>query len=545
MTEQNKRLIELMKQTGVVDEKTLQEKLKQLYYAEGKSPISDEEYDELFGDKDYVGYTLEQSGHWEILEHKIAMGSLSKVKTWGQAQNWLKDKKDVFWQPKLDGLSIELVYEFGCLEHAILRGGGDKGEDILKNAEKFIGVLPTINTNNSYVSIRGEVVISQSKFEELCKLSNEAYKNRRNCIPGICRRYDGQYSEFLSFYAYDIIQQYNEVEAKDYTTYGQKIIDIYNYGFKLPFSNTQMTEKEYMQYGDIRDTAENFQMDGLVIKTNDLKHQIALKFEPKGEKTKVTHYTWDVGSTGKLVPIIWFEPVTVGGTRLTKAAIGSYKGMLDLNATIGSTVEVNKMNDVIPKVTRVIEKSDNQFEIPKVCPICGHELTEQGADLYCMNEDCKLKVENKCCAVYWAVAIKGVKDGFIRKLIEQGKISKCHEVPLISPEDIVSTGGFSLNRAESIVKQMRQSYKDIIENNKIEHLLWMLPIPTISGKAFSKLASLFSNFVELESWLKEFNIDRHRQLIEVLGNAKGNKAFDYLNNNKEDIIKLINVLKQI
>ena len=357
MTEQNKRLLELIKQTGVVDEKTLQEKLKQAYYRE-EPLITDEEYDELFGDKDYVGYDTsidEQSGPWEVLPHKIAMGSLEKLKTWEQALSWIKDKSDVFWQPKLDGLSIELVYELGILKHAILRGGGDKGEDVLKNAEKFDGVPHTIDTNNYYVSIRGEVVIAQSKFEHLCKISQDAYKNRRNCIPGICRRYDGQYAEFLSFYAYDIVTQYSENDTKDYKTYQEKLVDIYGYGFKLPFTYNVMTEKQYNDYGDIRDTAEQFQMDGLVLKTNDLKHQIALKFEPKGERTKVTGYSWEIGSTGKYVPKILFETVNVGGSNLSQAAVGSFQGYLDLNAPIGSIVEVRKMGDVIPKVTKVIE----------------------------------------------------------------------------------------------------------------------------------------------------------------------------------------------
>lgn len=554
MTEQNKRLIELMKQTGTVDEKTLQEKLKQLYYSEGTSPITDEEYDELFGSKDYVGYTVdEQSGPWEVLEHKIAMGSLEKLKTWGQAQNWLKDKKDVFWQPKLDGLSIELVYEFGILKHAILRGGGDKGEDILKNAEKFTGVLPTINTNNSYVSVRGEVIIAQSKFDELCKISQDAYKNRRNCIPGICRRYDGQYAEFLSFYAYDIIQKYNEVEGmKEYAMYGTKLLDLYEYGFKLPFSNTQMTEQEYKQYGDIRDTAEAFQMDGLVIKTNDLKHQIALKFEPKGELTTVTGYSWEIGSTGKYVPAIWFEPVTVGGSRLAKAAVGSFQGYLDLNAPIGSKVEVRKMGDVIPKVTKVVSRPTDtntgetlQLEIPDKCPHCGSTLERQGADLYCTNNECPIKQMSKATAIYWGTYLKGVTDGWVKQLIENGKLKKYYELPFVKAEDIAELDGYSLNKANKIIENMKIKFSEMLQTNDVKWFLSMLPIPTVAGKAIEKLASLFHNFVEFESWLKEWSVERQKQLVDILGNAKGNKAYDYISENNEGILQLLNNVKII
>lgn len=548
MTEQNKRLIELMKQTGTVDEKTLQEKLKQLYYAEGKSPISDEEYDELFGNKDYVGYTVDgQSGPWEVLEHKIAMGSLEKLKTWEQAQNWLKDKKDVFWQPKLDGLSIELVYEFGILKHAILRGGGDKGEDILKNAEKFTGVLPTINTNNSYVSVRGEVIIAQSKFDELCKISQDAYKNRRNCIPGICRRYDGQYAEFLSFYAYDIIQKYNEVEGmKEYAMYGTKLLDLYEYGFKLPFSNTQMTEQEYKQYGDIRDTAEAFQMDGLVIKTNDLKHQIALKFEPKGELTTVTGYSWEIGSTGKYVPAIWFEPVTVGGSRLAKAAVGSFQGYLDLNAPIGSKVEVRKMGDVIPKVTKVVSRPTDintgetlKLEIPDKCPHCGSTLERQGADLYCTNNECPIKQMSKATAIYWSIYLKNVTDSWVKQLIEQGKLQKYYNLPFVKVEDIADLDGYSINKATKIVEHMKSQFLNMLTTNNVEQFLHMLPIPTIAGKNFYILAEYFKTISNFEVFLQNISVESKTTLIQLLKNNKGTKAYEYFIENKDDILQLL------
>lgn len=552
MTEQNKRIIELLAQTGTVDKATLQEKLKTLYYEDGNSPISDAEYDELFGNNDYVGYTPEQNGPWEVLDHKIAMGSLEKLKTWDQASKWLSNKKEVLWQPKLDGLSIELVYELGILKHAILRGGGDKGEDVLRNAEKFEGVPHTIDTNNYYISVRGEVVIAQSKFEHLCKISQDAYKNRRNCIPGICRRYDGQYAEFLSFYAYDIVTQYSENDTKDYQTYQEKLVDIYGFGFKLPFTYNVMTEKQYIEYGDIRDIAEQFQMDGLVLKTNDLKHQIALKFEPKGEQTMVTGYSWEIGSTGKYVPKVLFETVNVGGSNLSQAAIGSYKGYLDLNAPIGSIVEVRKMGDVIPKVVKVVSRPTDintgeiaPLEIPDECPYCHTKLEQQGADLYCVNKECPIKQIDKLYAVYRPVAMKGVKEDWIESLMNQGKLRKCYDVPLVKVEDIASLEGYSEQRAIKLVNYIRGEYTKLIQTQDIKWFLYMLPIPTISGKAVEKLANIFHNFIEFESWLCEWSIDRHKQLVDVLGNAKGNKAYDYISDNKEDILKLLETLKDI
>lgn len=547
MTEQNKKIIELMKHIGVVDEKVLQEKLKKAYY-EGEPLITDAEYDELFGDKDYVGYTPEQNGPWEVLDHKIEMGSLDKLKTWSEAEKWLKDKSQVVWEPKLDGLSIELVYDFGILKHAILRGGGDKGEDILKNAINFKNVPQKIDAGTlPYVSVRGEVVIKQSDFDQLRQTFGADYSNRRNCVPGICRRYDGRYSDFLSFYAYDIVEIVNDVEdKKDYSTELEKLTTLYNYGFKLPFAFNTMSEENYIKYGDMRDTAEEFQMDGLVIKTMDMRHQIALKFEPKGETTTVTGYTWELGTTGKYVPTIWFEKVNVGGSNLQKAAIGSFQGYNDLHATIGSVVEVRKMGDVIPKVTRVITHNEKEvLGIPLYCPKCNQPFERQGADLYCTNPKCPSKIKNKCCAVYWAIAIKGITSGFIEKLVDEGKITQPHQVLRITAEDIVSTGGYSMDRANWVVEETHKKWKEIIDNNLVENFFWMLPIPTISNAAYTKLAAYFGNIQDIVEFLND-QLDEtgKNDLIEMLGNAKGIKTFEYFEQNKEDIIELIRELEK-
>lgn len=543
MTEQNKRIIELLEKTGTVDRATLQEKLKKLYYEEGNSPITDAEYDELFGDKDYVGYTVDQNGPWQVLPHKIPMGSLPKLKTWEDAQNWLKDKGQVIWQPKLDGLSIELVYEFGKLTHAILRGGGTEGEDVLKNAKNFQYVpdeIPT--TNKSYVSVRGEVVISNESFGALLINSQESYSNRRNCVPGICRRYDGKYSEYLSFWAYDII-----AEGVTYQEETSKLVALNHLGFKIPFSKIDMTETEYQGYGNIRDTANEFQMDGLVIKTNDLNFQIALKFEPNGEQTTVTNYAWEVGTTGKLVPIIWFEPVNVGGTTLKKASGASLRNVKQLNAPVGSIVEVRKMNDVIPKVTKCVKSSDKPLDIPTHCPVCGSLLKEQGADLYCVNPNCLVKIENKCTSVYWAVAIKGIKDGWIKQLMVNGIITEPKDVLKVTPEQLSSTG-MSLQRAQKVIEELRTKWKDIIVKNEVLSVLWMLPIPSIAGKAQEKLAGYFETIEGLYSYLVALIDDEpasKSDLTDLLGNSKGNAAYAYFVENRDITLNLINELRNL
>lgn len=536
MTRQTK-IAALLEKTDLTTEQELQEFLKKKYYSEVPI-ISDAEYDELFGDKDYVGYTPDKQGPWEILEHKIPMGSLNKIKTWDDIQKWINNR-NVVWQPKLDGLSIELTYEHGKLTHAILRGGGDKGEDIWKNAIHFEGVLPIINTILPYVSVRGEVVISKSKFNQLDK---EMYKNRRNCIPGICRRYDGNYSNSLSFYAYDIIEK-TDFETKEYSNYKDKVKALYEYGFKIPFTLSDMTEEKYNQYAEIRNDAEEFQMDGLVIKSLDDNDMIALKFPPNGERTKVTHYTWDVGSTGKLVPVIHFESVNIGGTNLTKASVGSYKLFKELDAPAGSIVEVRKMNDVIPKVTRRIEKSDQILEIPARCPVCDSLLSLKGADLYCVNSECMVKTLQSCTQVYSSMMLKGVTANWVKALMIQGKIKVPADVLRTTPEDIATIDGYSINTGNKVVEHMQTKIKEMFETNNIKQFLNMIPIPSIGGKALDKFASMFNNFNQLENWLNSWDDSKLSELITVLGNSKAKNAYEYIQEHLSQIKELLNIVK--
>lgn len=544
------RIQQLLQQTNTKSEKELQEYLKVQYYT-NIPIISDTEYDELFSDKDYIGYNItqliDQNGPWKVLEHKIAMGSLDKLKTWDQAENWLKGKNKVLWEPKLDGLSIELVYEFGKLTHAILRGGGDKGEDILKNAKNFQYVLQTIDTTIQYVSVRGEVVISQSSFNQLRQTSEADYSNRRNCVPGICRRYDGRYSDFLSFWAYDIYEE-TELEVRSFLTELEKLSTLHNYGFKVPSAYNAMSENMYKDFASIRDTAEEFQMDGLVIKTMDMQHQIALKFEPNGETTKILDYTWDVGSTGKLVPVVHFEKVNVGGTNLTKASVGSYRAYIELCAAPGSIVKVRKMNDVIPKVTEVITQATDTVTYPDRCPICGESVEIIGADLYCVNKKCPVKLEGKCTAVYWAASLKGVTDKWVKELVRLNKIQKPSDVLTVKAEDIASIDGYSLNKANKIIEHLYSEYAYAYNSDNILFVLKSLSIPNIGGKALDKLAEFINTIDRFNYYLSELSDDcpvLKLDLISSLGNSKGTKAYEYFKENREDIISLINTIRII
>jgi DNA ligase (NAD+) len=285
-------------------------------------------------------------------------------------------------------------------------------------------------------------------------------------------------------------------------------------------------------------------MDGLVIKVIDTNEQIALKFEPKGEITTVTKFGWEIGTTGKLVPKIFFNVVNVGGSNLSQAAIGSYQGYLDLDAPIGSKVLVKKMGDVIPKVTKVVERSNENLDLPTTCPRCNSVLIHKGADLYCENALCPVKIKLKCSAVFNSLGIKGVTPEWINKLVDMKKIEYNYQVVQCTWEDIMSTGGYSENRAKWVIEEMKNKFQEILSGSKVVNLLWMLPIPTVSNTAYEKMAKEFPLIEELYRYICAGNIEKD-YWIGILGKSKGTKVTEYLIENLEQIKLLIENLCKV
>lgn len=510
----------------------LQQQLKKAYY-EGSAIISDEEYDNIFDtNTEDIGYKLDDS-HFQIFKHTYGMGSLNKAKSFLEGMNWIERLgKPYVIQPKLDGLSMGLYYNQGKLTHALLRGSGVQGENIIENAIKFEGVLPEIE-DKEITFVKGEIVISKSKFESI---TEDAYSNRRNAVSGISRRHDGKYSELLSFYTYGI-ETINPIPTQN-----ARMMRLHNAGFKVPFTLSELNEHIYTKYGDIRTTAEEFQMDGLVIKQNEIdlsddyagrpNTQIALKFPPQGTETIVTGYEWNVGSTGAVVPKILFETVNVQGANFSKAAMGSTQAVIDMGAGIGSKVLVQRMGDVIPKVTKVLE-AVNKPEIPTVCPDCGSELTREGANLFCKNPNCIQKLYAASCKVFCSAGIKGVSAQFIHDMIDNRSILRFSQVVTMTPELITSSSKITAGRAQKIVEQYRQ----YIKNSGTKEFYNMLNINGVSGKAVDKLTEKFA--------IIEFLQASKEQLTAVLGNSKGTSAYNYKEENMQVIQELINCIEYI
>ena len=346
-------------------------------------------------------------------------------------------------------------------------------------------------------------------------------------MSGIARRYDGEHSDKLSIYSYDIGGN------TAYATETEKVIALNKLGFKVPFTIVDYNEDVYHQYAMIRTTAEDYQMDGFVLKNDDLSGQIALKFPPEGEVTFITGYEWNVGATGAVIPKVLFEKVNVQGTNISKAAMGSAQAVIDMDAGEGSKVIVRRMGDVIPKVTEVLLKGARPI-IPTHCPVCGELLSMNGANLYCENAYCPAKIKSSCSSVFRSLDIKGISAGFIDELVDKRIITNFPQVLMLQPTQISDNCKISKDRAVKIVELMHEK----IRNISYETILWMLNINGISGKAIKTIVEQ----MPLEEFIAQPPLTRCQELLKA---SKGTSLYEYLRSNTNNVIELLTNVNKI
>jgi DNA ligase (NAD+) len=295
---------------------TLLRKASDTYYNEGVSIITDAEYDQkkdrlvmlyekvLIPKKSIdlplvknVEDFLNQIGapisvsEWKKAKHKIPMTSLNKVNVQQEFEKWTNEIDDEFYVvfDKMDGGSLDIVYENGKLTQAITRGDGYEGEEISQNVLKMKNVKATIPgfTGN----LKGEIFMLRDDFDSLNKISEREYKNPRNTATGLCKTLDGVNVNLLSVYFYDI-----EDDNEQFDTEEQKILKIESFGLKTCFWKKVSVKETIAVYNDYQEnirTTLPYDIDGLVIRANSIavqenhgmvggnpKSKIAWKFKP-------------------------------------------------------------------------------------------------------------------------------------------------------------------------------------------------------------------------------------------------------------------------
>jgi len=306
-------------------------------------------------------------------------------------------------EPKIDGLSISLRYEYGKLVQAATRGDGMVGEDVTANA-RHVGNIPQSLSDGvpDVLEVRGEVYMSKSDFFALNQRQEDkgakVFANPRNAAAGSLRQLDSTVTAGrpLKFFAY----AYGEVSETPWLTHGDFIYLLKEWGFAVnPYTRVCNGIEDVMaHYDTIQDhRAElDYDIDGVVYKVNRLDWQqrlgfvsraprwaIAHKFPAEKAVTIVKDITIQVGRTGVLTPVAELEPITVGGVVVSRATLHNADYIRDLDIRIGDHVRIQRAGDVIPQVLEVVDDGGHGGRVPYVfpaaCPVCdSHAIREDG-----------------------------------------------------------------------------------------------------------------------------------------------------------------------
>ena len=553
--------------------KKLTEEIKyhnKLYYTDDNPEIEDYEYDKLFRElenleRDFPELKEENSPtnkvggmileKFEKFEHPIAMYSLSNVmneEEFFDFDNRMKretNSKNIKYtvENKFDGLALELIYENGKLIVASTRGDGQIGENVTNNVKVMNNVPKNIKEKNKLI-VRGEALITKKDFEALNRereeLEEVPFANPRNAASGGLRQLDSSESKKrrLKFFAYQIANYKdfnltNEYKAMEFLS---------DLGFTVEGVHPNIDASEVLKiYNEIQINRNkmDYEIDGLVIKVDDIKLQeklgflsraprfaVAFKFKPEEKETLLNNIDIQVGRTGALTPVAKLKPVQVGGVIVSNVTLHNPNEIKSKDIRIGDTVVVIRSGDVIPKIVRVNldkrPKESKEFVFPNKCPVCGGEtaITEGDVIVRCINEECPSKITKyiEYFVSKPAMNIDGIGKEWIATFTKSGLVKTPADIYKIKKSDLFKFERMGEKLAENMLNSIKESKK-----TTLKRFIYSLGMRQVGETTADLLAKYFTSIDRF----KKATIE-DLENIEGIGEISAKSIFDFLNNDK-------------
>ncbi len=520
--------------------KTLEYNSK-LYYEKDAPEISDYEYDSLF----YELVRLEEENpeldsptsptkrvggraldRFEKHTHTVKMGSLTDVFSDAELVDFLdRIEKSGYTapeysvEPKIDGLSVSLIYENGIFVKGATRGDGIVGEDVTENLRTVRSIPLELKEPVPYLCVRGEVYMPRRVFAEL----NEArerdglalFANPRNAAAGSLRQLDPKVaaSRHLEIFVFNFQDGVLYTDGRAPKTHMETLDRLDELGFTtLPLRRVISGKDEIVAYVDALGKMRpelSFDMDGAVIKINDLslrarigegsatpKWAVAYKYPPEEKKTKLVSIDIQVGRTGVLTPIANLEPVNLAGSVVSRATLHNGNYINDKDIRLGDTVIVRKAGEIIPEIVRSVKSERTAdapvFEMPRVCPSCGCEVVRDtagdGTAIRCPNSSCP--AQNSRGIIHFAskgaMDIEGLGPQVVELLIENKLISSISDLYKLKAEDVECLDRMGKKSAENLISAIEKS-----KSRGLERLLFALGIRQVGEVAAEEIAKHF------------------------------------------------------
>ena len=526
-----------------------------LYYMLDNPEISDYEYDQMLKDLEELEKTYPEfhdsnsptqrvgsslNNDFISVQHNYPMYSLENSYTHDELIKWKDrlvkilntDKISFSCELKLDGVSISLSYQNGNLVRGLTRGDGQKGDDVTKNV-KTINTIPlkTLKKIDYDFDIRGEVVIEKTDFEQLNKLrlknGEEPYMNPRNTASGSIKLVSSKEvrKRPLKCYFFQIISEESLFKSQSESLSLAKEL-----GFNV--SNTHKYCKnidevfDYINFWDKERKNLNFEIDGIVIKVNNLKMQtelgftskfprwaIAFKFQTEQVSTKLIDVTYQVGRTGAITPVANLSPTLLNGTIVKRASLHNEEQIEKLDLYYDDKVFVEKGGEIIPKIVSVDKKSrdilQKKVKFIQECPYCNTKLKKSNdeAQHYCLNSStCYPQIVGrfKHFISRKAMDIDGFGSETIERLLDKNIIKNFDDIYKIELSQLVDLDRMAQKSAENLINAINDSKKQPF--NKV---LFSLGIRYVGETVSKKLANHFKSIDELinASYDEILNVD--------------------------------------
>nr|WP_312985112.1 NAD-dependent DNA ligase LigA [Clostridioides sp.] len=566
-----KRMNDLIKEINYHNEK---------YYNQDQPEISDYDYDTLM--RELISIEEEHPELKKVdspsnrvggapldkfnqIVHKTPMLSLANVFSEEEIRSFDKRVRDLAGKDleyvvefKIDGLSVGLTYQDGELKNGSTRGDGVVGEDITKNLMTVKTIPLKINEKRELI-VRGEVYISKEDFEKVNEqqddLGLQLFANPRNLAAGSLRQLDSKLTAKrpLDIFVFNL----ENIDDFSIKTHSGSIEFLKEQGFKV-IENYKVCKSideviEHINYWSENRDKLRFEIDGMVIKVNDIEAREAMgntaksprwatsyKFPAEKKTTKILDIVVEVGRTGTITPSAILQPVRLAGTTVSRATLHNEDYIKEKDIKINDTVLVQKSGDVIPKVLEVIEKDrtgeEIDFIMPDKCPACLEPTVrlEGEAAVKCINMSCPAQIRRGIIHYVSrdAMDIDGLGESIVTLLLNQGLIKDISDLYYLKKEDIVNLERMGDKSANNLLNSIEASKK-----NDLWRLVNGLGIRFIGTKAAKILSDNYKNLDELiDAKVDDLNN------LEEFGNIMSSSVVEFFNEDKN--IEVIDKLKK-
>ncbi|MGV2931205.1 NAD-dependent DNA ligase LigA [Vreelandella venusta] len=436
-------------------------------------------------------------------------------------------------EPKLDGAAVSLVYEQGVLVSGATRGDGRTGEGITSNLRTLRSVPLKLMGDNipALLEVRGEVIMRHAGFEALNDRAREegskVFANPRNAAAGSLRQLDPRVTATrpLEFHAYQVarLDMANlgdgALSSSPMTTHSQQMERLKAWGFRSSTELRTVNGPELVadycdQLGEKRDQL-GYDIDGVVIKVNDLRHQrelgfvaraprwaVAFKFPAQEEVTTLNDVEFQVGRTGAITPVARLEPVTVAGVTVSNATLHNADEITRLGVMIGDTVAIRRAGDVIPQVVRVdIDKRPAQaraITFPNHCPVCGSDIERLEGEavarcsggLYCAAQR---KEALKHFASRKALDVDGLGEKLIEQLVDLDWVKTPADLFHLTAEQLQTLPRMGEKSSTNLVNALGKA-----KHTTLARFIYALGIREVGEATAANLASYFGTLQTLQ-----------------------------------------------